>query len=54
MRPNQISEKTLHLIESPSECFEIGKNGKINVQKFFSITKMVLETEKLYEKILEN
>ena len=52
-RPKEISEKTLHLINSPLECLKIGENGKINVQNYFSMTKMVLETEKIYQEISE-
>ena len=43
--PNDICKKALELIASQSKCDEMGKEGKKNVRRNFSIEKMVLDTE---------
>ena len=50
--PKEISDKSLHLISSPLERSKLCNNGFNNVKKYFSIIKMVNETEKLYKEIL--
>ena len=50
---DQIYIKSLHLIRSPHKREILSKNGLNNVYKNFSILKMVKETEKIYEEILQ-
>ena len=50
---DQIYNKSLHLINSKNDRERLSKNGFENVNKNFSILKMVEQTETLYEEILQ-
>ena len=46
---NLVADRLLKLISSEENRIKMGQNGKISANKNFSIEKMVLKTEKIYE-----
>ncbi|MCF6296596.1 MAG: glycosyltransferase [Flavobacteriaceae bacterium] len=47
----QLVEKIEYLLENPKIASEMGKKGRIRIEKHFSIDTMIKQTVKLYEKI---
>src|SRR3989344_3073486 len=42
-----------YLLQNPSLAKKMGQNGKKRVEKYFSLNKMLRETEKVYKKVLK-
>lgn len=51
--PEEITEKTLEVIENPDKAEEIGKEGRERAKEKFEWDKIAEETEKSYKRFLE-
>ncbi|HCJ66850.1 MAG TPA: glycosyltransferase family 1 protein, partial [Elusimicrobia bacterium] len=50
--PKALAEAIIWMFENPGKAEEMGKKGKEKVEKYFTIAKMIKETEKIYEKLI--
>ena len=48
-----IANAINYLLQNPSLAKKMGQNGKKRVEKYFSLNKMLRETEKVYKKVLK-
>jgi len=48
-----IANAINRLLQNPSLAKKMGQNGKKRVEKYFSLNKMLRETEKVYKKVLK-
>ncbi len=50
--PEAIAQACQKMIENPGQALKMGKAGRSRIEKFFSIEKMVRDTENIYQRLL--
>jgi len=50
--PEAMAAAALVMLENPSRAVEMGQAGRRRIEKFFSIEKMVQDTENIYQRLL--
>lgn len=51
--PEALAEAINSLIQTPERAEKMGRAGRLRVENYFSLEKMVKRTEELYEKLIE-
>lgn len=50
--PEALAQACQKMMENPGQAVEMGRAGRSRIEKFFSIEKMVRDTEKIYQRLL--
>lgn len=51
--PEALAQACQKMLENPGRALEMGQAGRSRIEKFFSIEKMVRDTENVYQRLLE-
>jgi glycosyltransferase involved in cell wall biosynthesis len=51
---HDLSQKIIHLLDNPSECKKLGRNGRKRIEYFFSDEKFADNTINIYKKVISN